>query len=110
MFVSFKVTEVKTYRQKNLIPKCQNFTDPAEENYCQLCLIKDKKGNSVCKSGDVDELANIVRTGYLDPPSKSYYNFSNNPPALDGQIGVPSAVDEILGRYLRFENVNGASI
>ena len=101
--------KVLKYGQKNLNPKCQNFTDRAEEDYCQLCLKKDKKGNSMCKSGDVDELANIVRKGYLDPPSKRYYNFSNNPPALEGQIGVPSAVDEILGKYLRFGNVNGVS-
>ena len=68
-----------------------------------LCLIKDVNNQSICKSGDVLHLSNIVKTVYLDPPSTKTYNFSNNPPPLNGQIGVPRVVDRILGKQFYYE-------
>ena len=44
------------------------------------CLINEIK---LWQHGQVDPLGN--------------YSFFNNPPKLDGQIGVPNIVDDILG-------------
>ena len=64
-------------------------------------MVKDGDGQSICKSGDIIELANVIKHVYLDPPSQHPYNFHNTPPILYGQIGVPPTVDKILGKLLQ---------
>ena len=61
-------------------------------------MAKDITNQSLCVSGDTGELAKIIKNVYIDPPSSKRYNFTENPPRLYGQIGVPSAVDRILGK------------
>ena len=62
-------------------------------------MSKDENGDSVCESGDVSELANIIQNVFIDKPSNQSYNFDYNPPYVYGQIGVPEVVDRILGKY-----------
>ena len=76
----------------------QQLNDQATQNYKLLCLIQDINNQSVCESGDINDLSNIVKAVYLEPPSTQPYHFTNNPPILNGQIGVPPVVDRILGR------------
>ena len=59
--------------------------------------MEDGNGNSLCDVGNVDSLARVIKYVYLDAPSKANYTFRVNPPKLDGQIGVPKLVDQILG-------------
>ena len=67
-------------------------------NYKLLCKIKDKKFKSVCESGDELILSDIVKDVFIDNPSTFKYNFDHNPPNVDGQYGVPTIVDTLLGK------------
>ena len=62
-----------------------------------LCLFESNRGKSVCEDKDDEMMAKVIRKVYLDPPSVNPYGFRVNPPALNGQIGVPKIIDELLG-------------
>ena len=62
-----------------------------------LCLFEGNSGKSVCEDKDDAMMAKVIRKVYLDPPSVKPYGFRVNPPALNGQIGVPKIIDELLG-------------
>ena len=70
------------------------------KGYKLLCEIRGRNDKSVCEEADDSLLATVIQNVYLDPPSSKPYAFRSNPPNLDGQIGVPSIVDEILGKLL----------
>ena len=70
------------------------------KGYKLLCEIRGRNNKSVCEEADDSLLATVIQNVYLDPPSSKPYAFRSNPPNLDGQIGVPSIVDEILGKLL----------
>ena len=70
------------------------------QGYKLLCEIRGRNNKSVCEEADDSRLAKVVKNIYLDPPSSKPYAFRSNPPNLDGQIGVPSIVDRILGKLL----------
>ena len=69
------------------------------QQHKMLCSTRDKNGIGVCESGDVDMLTNIVKDAFIDERKslREGYNFDHNPPALDGQTGVPRFVDKLLG-------------
>ena len=62
-----------------------------------LCLFESNSGKSVCENKDDEMMSKVIRKVYLDPPSVNPYSFRVNPPALNGQIGVPKIIDELLG-------------
>ena len=70
------------------------------KGYKLLCEIRGRNNKSVCEEADDSLLATVIQNVYLDPPSSKPYAFRSNPPNLDGQIGVPSIVDKILGKLL----------
>ena len=70
------------------------------KGYKLLCEIRGGNNKSVCEEADDSRLAKVIQNVYLDPPSSKPYAFRSNPPNLDGQIGVPSIVDRILGKLL----------
>ena len=72
----------------------------SHQGYKLLCEIRGGNNKSVCEEADDSRLAKVIQNVYLDPPSSKPYAFRSNPPNLDGQIGVPSIVDRILGKLL----------
>ena len=46
-----------------------------------------------------DDLDSAIKTDFMDWPSSQriQYDFSQNPPKITGQIGIPVIVDSILG-------------
>ena len=70
-----------------------------------LCAFVGKNGKSVCKEPDDETLAHIISKVYLDRPSGHPYFFQQNPPKLDGQIGVPPIVDKLLGECITMKNL-----
>ena len=67
------------------------------KSYEILCSYKGKNGKSICDKHDEKQMGKIVKNVYLDMPSKKSYNFRKQPPELNGQIGVPKIVDDLLG-------------
>ena len=53
-------------------------------------------GNSICETNQCDTLSTVIRTFYLDGPSGN--RSMRAKPDLQGQIGVPQLVDNILGK------------
>ena len=78
----------------------ENSLTRSYKGYKLLCEIRGRNNKSVCEDSDDSRLATVVKNIYLDPPSSKPYAFHSNPPNLDGQIGVPSIVDKILGKVL----------
>ena len=78
----------------------ENSLTRSYKGYKLLCEIRGRNNKSVCEEADDSRLATVVKNIYLDPPSSKPYAFRSNPPNLDGQIGVPSFVDKILGKVL----------
>ena len=78
----------------------ENSLTRSHQGYKLLCEIRGGNNKSVCEEADDSRLAKVIQNVYLDPPSSKPYAFRSNPPNLDGQIGVPSIVDEILGKLL----------
>ena len=62
-----------------------------------LCAFKGKNGKSVCDERDDKFMGKIIKQSYLDRPSEEGYSFTKKPPKLDGQIGVPKIIDDLLG-------------
>ena len=67
------------------------------QQYKMLCAIKDDKGKSVCETGEENILSRVINNALVDEPSKGKYNFDYNHPNVQGQLGIPQMVDEILG-------------
>ena len=67
--------------------------------YKSICNSKGRNGSSLCNESDDDRLSEIIKGQSLDGPNNAYYNFTKNPPDLDGQIGVPMIIDTILGDF-----------
>ena len=68
------------------------------QRYQTLCMIENDAGSSVCDVEDTEKLAEIIKHNLIDHPSQKDYNFSKTEPRLDGQIGAPKIVDELLGQ------------
>ena len=63
-----------------------------------LCSIIDAiTGISVCDSDQYDTLASVIKNFYFELPSGER-NLEKKPD-IQGQIGVPELVDQILGRF-----------
>ena len=71
--------------------------------YKSICNSKGRNGSSLCKESDDDRLSEIIKGQFLDNPHNDHYNFTKNPPDLNGQIGVPMIIDTILGDF----NIHG---
>lgn len=67
-------------------------------SYRLLCAFDGRNGKSVCEEPDDEKLAHIISKVYLDRPTGHPYSFQQNPPKVDGQIGVPPIVDKLLGQ------------
>ena len=67
--------------------------------YKSICNSRGQNGSSLCKESDDDRLSEIIKGQFLDGPHNDHYNFTKNPPDLDGQIGVPMIIDTILGDF-----------
>ena len=64
-----------------------------------LCSIIDAiTGISICDSDRYDTLASVIKNFYFELPSGEL-NLEKKPD-IQGQIGVPELVDQILGRFL----------
>ena len=61
-------------------------------------MIENDAGSSVCDVRDTEKLAEIIKHNLIDHPSQKDYNFSKTETRLDGQIGAPKIVDELLGQ------------
>ena len=70
--------------------------------YKLICQFQGKSGKSVCEERDDEKLSKIIKSTYLDSPSPHPYAFRANPPELNGQVGVPTIVDKILGKISYF--------
>ena len=46
-------------------------------------------------------LEDVVKNVFVDwpPQRKKEYHFSQNPPKIDGQFGMPIIIDKLLGNY-----------
>ena len=79
------------------------------QSFKLLCLFKSNKGKSVCEDAEAEVMSTIINKVYLDPPSEKPYGFSVNPPALNGQTGVPKMIDKLLeGKQNGFYIESGA--
>ena len=67
--------------------------------YKSICNSRGRNGSSLCNESDDERLSEIIMGKFLDGPNNGYYNFTKNPPDLDGQIGVPMIIDTILGDF-----------
>ena len=78
----------------------ENSLTRSYKGYKLLCEIRGGNNKSVCEEANDSLLATVIQNVYLDSPSSKPYAFRSNPPNLDGQIGVPSIVDRVLGKFL----------
>ena len=76
----------------------ENSLTRSYKGYKLLCEFRGGNNKSVCEEAYDSLIATIIQNVYLDPPSSKPYAFRSSPPNLDGQIGVPSIVDKILGK------------
>ena len=62
-----------------------------------LCSIVDAMtANSICDSSQYDTLSTVIKTFHLEGPSGNL-SLRSRIPDVQGQIGVPQLVDQILG-------------
>ena len=61
-------------------------------------MIQNNTDSSACHVNNTKRLAEVIKHNYIDHPSQKDYNFSKTMPRLDGQIGAPKIVDELLGQ------------
>ena len=92
--------------------KSNNHKVISSKTYNSLCAFKGKNGVSVCDERDDKLMGKIIKNSYLDRPSKEEYSFRKKPPDLDGQIGVPKIIDDLLGNknngfYIESGGYNG---
>ena len=70
-----------------------------------LCSINDNERKiSVCEDNNSNVLGSVIKRLYMNRPIVNGPLFGSRKQMLNGEIGIPKLVDEILGRSYRVKH------
>ena len=98
--MEYKIENLKVFTRKG-----EDKRDDSEELFRWLCTFHGDNGKSICEEPDNYKLGKIISANFVDHATGLPYSFAKKPPELEGQIGAPHIVDQLLGKYFGEEYI-----